>query len=153
MIEISLNQSQTQQLLQNLERNINNTRGAMQNIGEELVSRITENLGHGLDYRGQAFKPLSDKYQKRVPRRRGGIPLNDTRQHIYQNINYKLLGNDGLEVGQLSDQKIGAAHQYGTRKGIPRRPFMPIDEGGNVDLPQDWDSAIIEAITAHLVGF
>lgn len=122
---------------------------ALKAIGADLVSNIQQNLGKGITPWGAAMTPL--KYRK-------GVPLNDTRQHIYQRITYRMLGNSAVEVGMLESEteKIGRLHQYGGTVmfngrpvRIPARPFMPI-RNGQVDLPTAWRDEIVDRLHQHI---
>lgn len=78
----------------------------LKDIGAGLVSNIQQSLGRGMTPWGDAMKPL--KYRK-------GVPLNDTRQHIYNRITHRLTGQSAVDVGILDSAraKIGRVHQYG----------------------------------------
>lgn len=140
--------------LQNLTRHVNNMQPVYDDIGAMLVGRITENLGRGITPWGDSFQPLSESYIKAKPRRAGGIPLNDTRQHIYQKITHHS-NNDGVEVGLFDNdaEKIGAHHQFGSKPGsrqnIPSRPFLPIINNA-ADLPYSWEQDIVDIISDYL---
>ena len=105
---------------------------------------------------------------------RQGVPLNDTRMHIYQRITYAADTNS-VRVGLLDSEsaKIGQVHQFGavikpvhakmlrfTPRGfkkpffakqvtIPARPFMPI-RNGVADLPAEWMDQVLETMRKHL---
>lgn len=140
-------------------------RPLLKDVGAGLVSNIKQNLGRGMTPWGNAMKPL--KYRR-------GVPLNDTRQHIYNRITHRLVGSNAVEVGMLDSAtaKIGRVHQYGatilpkqgkylrfqTHDGawhtlrqavIPARPFLPI-HAGRVDLPATWRDEILDQIREHL---
>lgn len=140
-------------------------RPLLRDIGAGLVSNIKQNLGRGMTPWGDAMKPL--KYRQ-------GVPLNDTRQHIYNRITHRLTGSNAVEVGILDSAKakIGQVHQYGatilpkhgkylrfkTRDGawhtlrqavIPARPFLPI-RAGRADLPAQWRDEILDQARDHI---
>ena len=76
-IQITLDDAEINAALNNLVRHINNLQPAMNDIGEALVGLIQEQLGRGETPWGDAFEPLSAAYIDAVPRRAGGIPLNN----------------------------------------------------------------------------
>ncbi len=83
-------------------------------------------LGHGETPWGGRFAPLSEAYMEANPRRRGGIPLNDTHQHIMNRINAHA-GSDYVDVGILDNPRtpgLAIMHQFGI--GVPARPYLPI---------------------------
>ena len=99
-IQITLDDTEINAALNNLARHINNLQPAMNSIGNALVGLIHEQLGRGNTPWGDPFEPLSEAYIKAVPRRAGGIPLNDTHQHIFNRINSQS-GSDYVEVGLI----------------------------------------------------
>ncbi|MDP2904323.1 MAG: hypothetical protein Q8N96_14650, partial [Methylovulum sp.] len=110
---------------------------------------IQGRLNRGETPWGEAFEPLSDAYIEAMPRREGGIPLNDTHQHIMNRINSQA-GGDYVSVGLLDHPEtpgLAMAHQFGI--GVPARPFMPI-YNGQVDLPQAWTAEVLAIIGRHL---
>jgi phage gpG-like protein len=152
-------------LLDRLKSNVTNLRPAMADIGANMVSLIHEKLGQGVTPWGEAMKPL--KFRK-------GVPLNDTRMHIYQRITYAADSNS-VRVGMLDSEssKIGQVHQFGavikpvkakrlvfTPRGfkkpffakqvtIPARPFMPI-RNEVADLPTEWMDQVLETMRKNL---
>lgn len=180
---VTIDSSRLSAALQSLGRELSDPSDALTDIGRELTDQIRARLGRGIRYDGAAMKPLKVRH---------GVPLNDTRQHIYNRITSQLIGRDTVAVG-MNDGKehIGAVHQFGakidhhaqsrlqsfkvnfstgrsrfasrkkanfeqwTSRGayqteIPPRPFLPIDPGGNADLPQEWETDLIETIKAAL---
>jgi phage gpG-like protein len=162
---VTLNDAEFLALLDRLKSNVTNLRPAMADIGANMVSLIHQNLGQGVTPWGEPMKPL--KYRQ-------GVPLNDTRMHIYQRITYAADTNS-VRVGMLDSEaaKIGQVHQYGavikpvkakmlrfTPRGfkkpffakqvtIPARPFMPI-RNEVADLPTDWMAEVLETMRKHL---
>ena len=98
IIQITVDDAEINPALNNLVHHINNLQPAMDSIGEALLGLIQEQLGRGETPWGDAFEPLSEAYIKAMPRRAGGIPLNDTHQHIFNRINAQS-GSDYVKVG------------------------------------------------------
>ena len=147
MIRITIDTKAVNAELDRIKHTVVGMHTAMERIGNDLVSRIQMHLGHGETPWGQAFAPLKAKRGRRV----GGIPLNDTRQHIYNRITYQA-GSSSVEIGMLdgSTAPIGRVHQFGSsKKNIPPRPFLPIRNDA-VDLPPGWENDIVETIKRHL---
>jgi phage gpG-like protein len=147
MITIELHTAEVTNALNNLSRRVNNLTPALDDIGDALVQNIQLNLGDGKTPWGEPFKPL------KKPRRRGSgigdIPLNDTRQHIYNAITHAVFG-DSLSIGMINNAPIGEVHQFGSEaKGIPARPFLPI-HGNSVILPNDWENEVTSIISHYL---
>lgn len=139
---VTIDSARLSTALQSLGRELSDPSEALTDIGRELADKIRARLGRGIQYDGAAMKPLKV---------RQGVPLNDTRQHIYNRITSQLLGRDTVAVGMFENVPIGVTHQFGsTKKRIPARPFLPIDESGNADLPQEWESDLIETIKSAL---
>lgn len=142
-VEIDLSEVTAE--LQRLQQRVLNLRPAFNKIGVLLESKVREKTGRGIDAWGNPFKPLKATKGRRV----GGVPLNDTRQHIYNKITH-LATSQQVEIGILENSPIGATHQFGSsKKNIPARPFLPIRESGRVDLPGDWSTVIIDTIKVH----
>lgn len=139
----------------------------LDSIGAVMVSEIHGVLSDGTDPWGMPHEPL---------KLRDGVPLNDTRQHIYNRITHSV-STDSVTVGMLdSPEHIGQVQQFGTmdnpikpKKGkylrfkdksgswhalkevkIPPRPFFPI-RSGVVDLPEAWEKEIKVAVKQSLV--
>lgn len=131
--------------LQRLQQRVRDLKPAFKEIGILLSSKAREKTGRGIDAWDNPFAELKATRGRRV----GGVPLNDTRQHIYNKITH-LATAQQLEVGILENSPIAATHQFGSsKKNIPARPFLPIRESGQVDLPEDWNAAILDVIKAH----
>ena len=151
-IQITLDDAEINAALNNLVRHINNLQPAMDDLGEALVGLIQEQLGRGETPWGDAFEPLQ-KPRKTQGRSWGeDIPLNDTRQHLFNRINAQS-GSDYVKVGLLDNPHtpgLAIAHQFGSdRNGLPARPYLPI-RNGQADLPQDWVNEVLRQIEAHL---
>jgi phage virion morphogenesis protein len=144
---IEINTTQVIDVLNHLMQTVSPTgmQPIFRQIGEVLQSEIQTNLGRGQSPWGIPFDPLLR------PRKSGsnGLPLNDTRQHIYNRITFNADAN-GVEVGMLENVPIGLTHQFGSpEKNIPARPFLPI-VGGHVDLPNDWNQNVLDVVDRHL---
>ena len=116
---VTLNDAEFLALLDRMKSNVTNLRPAMVDIGANMVSLIHDKLGIGMTPWGEAMKPL--RYKRKHASKAGeGIPLNDTRMHIYQRITYKA-GSSSLSVGMLDSAtaKIGQVHQFGAVINIP----------------------------------
>lgn len=168
MIKIEIDSHNVTEALKKLSSQVENMYPVFDDIWDLLVQNIQEHLGRGETPWGDQFETLQDA--TKVDRFRGGkkynkngttsvrfyrhmtgdhIPLNDTRKHIYNRIDH-VATRQSLEVGWGGEDPIGQVHQFGSDKNnIPARPFLPIHDDA-VDLPADWESAILEAITKHL---
>ena len=92
---------------------------ALQDIGQAVASRAT------LAFRTPTMRP-----SPWAPRKSGGKwPLLIKSGSLRQSIGWKLRGNNTVVVG--TDKKYAGYHQTGT-KNMPARPFMPVDENGNL---------------------
>ena len=165
-ITVTIDCKEVLEALDQLKQSVGNLRPVMADVGDTLVSLIHENLGQGITPWGEPMEPL--KYRK-------GVPLNDTRMHIYQRITRQAT-DTSVRVGMLDSEtaKIGQVHQYGatikpvkkkllvfTPKGfnhpffarqvtIPPRPFMPI-RFGRADLPPEWEREVLDVLQNHLI--
>jgi phage gpG-like protein len=116
---VTIDDTQVMYLMGQLQVSMDNFKKPMQQIGAMMVSEIHLKLGIGVTPWGDAMKPL--KYKRKHANAPGeGIPLNDTRMHIYQRINYQA-DDKSVRVGMLdsSTAKIGQVHQYGMIIIIP----------------------------------
>lgn len=127
---------------------------ALKAIGAQMADDIRTNIKQGLRYDGSQMEPLKHPERRRqgpYKNRAGPQPLNDTRRHIHDRINSQLISRDTVAVGMLENVPIGSTHQFGSsKKGIPARPFLPIDPAGNVDLPKEWEADMLDVIKAAL---
>lgn len=84
--------------------------------GDTLVNNIKANLGRGMTPWGDPFVPLKNPGVRRRGRGRlSPVPLNDTRQHIYNRITYKVVDDNTVIVGIMdsANARIGRVHQFG----------------------------------------
>ena len=141
---VEIDTSEVTAELNRLSQRAQDMRAVFNKIGVLLVGEAQQTLGRGLDAWGNPLKPLKATRGRRA----GGIPLNDTRTHIYSRIS-RMATADSLKIGLLDDAAngIGRIHQFGTRH-IPPRPFLPI-RNGKVDLPPSWNEIIIDSIQEH----
>jgi hypothetical protein len=112
---VTVNDAEFLALLETMKSRVTNLRPAMVDIGANLVSLIHDKLGIGMTPWGEAMKPL--RYKRKHATKFGeGIPLNDTRMHIYQRITYRA-DTTSLSVGMLDSAtaKIGQVHQFGAQ--------------------------------------
>ena len=164
-MRVTVDDSKLKRALVALVSRIDNPEQELNDIGDALASNIRANLGRGLQYDGAPMKPLKI---------RDGVPLNDTRQHIYNRITHQVIGRDTVVVGMLDSAaaKIGRVHQFGAtiraknarylaipvgdgirlvkQVTIPRRPFLPLTESGAVDLPAAWRAELLEIMKSSL---
>jgi len=154
MINLSLDTTDIERALSNLQRNTNNLRQPLDEIGQTLADNIALNFRDEQSPDGQAWQGLSDTT---IARRRHGNGsgsdkiLNDTGA-LKNSITHNVNGNS-VEVG--TNLEYATTQQFGASKGefgnsapwgdIPARPFMPTDT-----LPSDWESEIMDIISAHI---
>ena len=144
---VTINTTQVMAALNHLQQNLTDMQPVYREIGNTLAHNITMNLGGGLDFHGMPFAPLK-KPRKTDKGFGSGVPLNDTRQHIYNKITFNADGT-GVNVGILEESPIGRTHQFGSsKKNIPARPFLPII-GGHVEMPNDWNRNVMRIIFDH----
>lgn len=149
MLSIDVDALAAKAKMDKLAEAVSNLHAPMAAIGAGLVANIQLGIREGLTPWGDSFAPLKNLRSSNRDARKSDIPLNDTRAHIYDKINYKA-GTDSVEVGMFDDAPIGEVHQFGSKKNnIPARPFLPIDEQGNVNLPADWGLEIEGILLDH----
>lgn len=145
MIKIEVDNREITEALKRLEASVDDMQPAFDDIGASLVANIQVQLGQGKTPWGNAFEPLKARRGRRV----GGIPLNDTRQHIYNRITHNA-DSHSVEIGMNENAPIGITHQFGSKsKNIPPRPFMPIQDD-QVNLPAEWQDELIETLLNHI---
>lgn len=128
-------------------------------IGAAMVSRVRLGFKAGASPYGAAWAPL---------RIRQGQPLRDTGRlqasiasapdrtgvTVGTNVQYAAVHQFGATI---APKKAGGRLVFAGGRGlifakqvkIPARPFMPIDAGGNTNLPPDYQRTIITRIRAH----
>ena len=151
MIKVEVDSREIEAALKKLEKAVTDMRPAFDEIGAGLVANIQLQLGQGETPWGDPFEPLKQPRKRQGNGIGGDVPLNDTRQHIYNRITHNP-SSTGVEVGMLDNDGalIGRVHQFGSDKNnIPARPFMPIKNDA-VDLPDDWVDEILDTITRHI---
>ena len=105
MITVTLDTNKVQAALQQLQQAMGDLQPVMEDIGATLQSLILRNLGQGMTPWGEPMQPL--KYRK-------GVPLNNTRQHIYNRITHQAMPEE-VQIGlfDADSNKIGRVHQFG----------------------------------------
>src|SRR5574343_188528 len=122
--------------------------------GDAMVNNIKANLGRGMTPWGDPFVPLKNPGIRRRGRGRlSPVPLNDTRQHIYNRINYKVNFKTG--ASRFSRKSKANFSQWHTAKErvirIPARPFLPIKNGAVV-LPPAWAKELRRKVEDYLIS-
>ena len=113
-------------------------KSALKVIGAEVKSQAERAFKHP-HYRPSPWAPRKPSYIVKVNKKTGKKtkkldvhPLLIKSGTLSQSIESKMDGDDTVVVG--SSQEYAGYHQFGT-KHMPARPFMPIDENGNL-LPR-----------------
>lgn len=130
MININIDTSQLDKKLIDLKSNVPyalraGVERSLADIGQAVASRAT------LAFRSEPIRP-SPWAPRKPSKRDDGHPLLIKSGSLRQSIGYKVVGKDTVVVG--TDRKYAGYHQFGT-KHMPARPFMPLDENGNL-LPR-----------------
>jgi len=131
---------------------------AMANVGDMLVSRVTECFERGESPDGEQWEPLAEstkrgrlRHNKSNFRKNGKLsargrresaagaqPLVDT-GNLRNSITRNVSGNS-VEVG--TNLIYGALHQFGSANGdVPARPFLPTE-----GLPDAWGQEAVDSI-------
>lgn len=161
-IGVIVEDKQLEDAIFDLQQQSGNIRPVMGVIGRKVGTRIRLGFSSGRSPDGQTWKPL---------RTRVGQPLRDTgrlQSSITQNV-----GDDYVDVG--TNLKYAPVHQFGAtivpKKAsrlvfpikatggvafaksvtIPKRPFMPLDNSGQIDLPAPWQQDVVLALRRHLL--
>ena len=101
-------------------------------IGRKLVNRSRMAYRTGTSPNGAPWTKLKT---------RKGQPLRDTGRMLRSMTHVAMA--DGVDIG--TNVAYAPYHQFGTDKGIPPRPFLPVDS-----MPPPWAKDIFESITGHL---
>jgi len=117
-------------------------RGVLEEIGMAIHRRVLEGFEHQSDPWGRPWKPLSPET---IEKKRSSRILEDTGR-LRQSFAWRLLGRDAVVVG--TNVEYALFHQYGTRRGLPKRPMLPLDEHG-VHLPGEWMKEIERILERH----
>jgi phage virion morphogenesis protein len=127
--------------LNELEKNANNFRPALENIAVILEDDIQTNFNNESSSSGKKWKKLNKK-TKKYKAKRGYKKKLQNRGILASSITSNV-SDKSVEVG--TNLTYGAVHQYGSEaKNIPARPFLPIDEDGQI--PVSLEKEIIEEI-------
>jgi len=162
-VSITINDKAVTDALSRLSAAGGNMGRAMADIGDMMVSRITEGFDQGESPYGEKWKPLADdtkhgrlRHNKSNFRKNGKLsakgrresasgfqPLVDT-GNLRNSITRNVSGNS-VEVG--TDLIYGATHQFGSENGdIPARPFLPTD-----GLPDAWAQEAVDSIGEQIM--
>jgi phage virion morphogenesis protein len=160
MMTITIDDRAVLQALSELRARVQNTKPAMKDIGEELVSRILDSFEREASPYGEKWAPLKPATilgrarrfkTKKAKRAAVANPriLQDTGA-LRSSIEIQSVSNDHVTV--WSRQPYAGVHQFGSaRKNIQARRFFPIRED-RVDLPPEWSDAIRRIVANHLRG-
>jgi phage virion morphogenesis protein len=155
MISITLDDRAILAALAQLRDHARDLAPAFREIGSSLVDEIKLGFSAGRSPYGVAWKPLSPVTQAaNKGRRRGGEPLRDTGK-LMNSITYRLLGQNGVEVGTADFQPKAATHQFGSANAwgrgirVPARPYLPA-QGNTAVLPDAWRQLVLEILRDHL---
>ena len=155
MIRIALDDRAILAALARLRDQARDPSPAFREIGSSLVDEIRLGFTDGRSPYGVPWKPLSPATQAaNKGRRRGGQPLLDTGK-LRSSITFRLLGEQGVEVGTSDYEKKAATHQFGSNNAwgrrikVPARPFLPI-RGQTADLPERWREQVLDILRDHL---
>jgi phage virion morphogenesis protein len=127
--------------LQELDKNANNFRPALENIALILEDDIQNNFDKESDSSGKKWKRLK-KNTLKYKNKRGYKKKLQNRGILASSITSNVTPK-GVEVG--TNLSYAPVHQKGSeKKNIPARPFMPINEDGQI--PVSLEKEIIEEI-------
>jgi len=145
--KVDFDASATLRELGRLIRAAENPRDALDAIGFEFASRVDRTFDAQSDPWNRAWRPLSPlTLRLRRKRGKGAEILRDTGR-LAASITHNVVGNEA-HVG--SNVRYGRHHQTGRR--VPYRPFLPVLEGGTVDLPGDWERSALDIVRNLLRG-
>lgn len=160
MLTITVDDAQVMAALGKLRSRASDMTPVMTDIGEELVSRILDSFEREASPYGEKWAPLKPATilgrarrfkTKKAKQAAVANPriLQDTGT-LRTSIEIKSVGNDHVTV--WSRAEYAATHQFGSaRKNIPARPFFPVRED-RVDLPTEWQKAIVNQIQLHMTA-
>lgn len=137
MIEIHIDDEHIRRALNNLQRASSNLRPALKEIGKTLKESTHKRFETTTSPDGSAW-PLNSVLSTLLYKE-GDRPLTDG-GILGDTINYRLLGNDAVEIG--SPMKYAAMQQFGGKKSefpklwgdIPARPFLGISDDDKNDI-------------------
>jgi phage gpG-like protein len=97
-------------------------------MGAEFKFICVQNLGEdGID-RPSEWSDLSSKYAKRVGREYATLDLTG---NLLRSIRMETFDDHSTVYVNMDDCPYAARHQFGDEK-MPKRPFFPIDENGEI---------------------
>ena len=142
-------------LLDQLSEHADHMQPVMDEAGNYLQNIIEESFESGRSPDGETWSPLADstliqKTKDGSPQSMGKLLYDEGT--LSESIGYEA-NNEGLTVGVNAYSKGGypypVVHQFGSEDGkIPARPFMPIDNDG--ELYEDIQEELITLITEFL---
>lgn len=143
MIELSADTREAMRSLDAVLGSLRDPSPALNAIGQEFASKTLLGFRDSRSPWGEAWAPLQPStLRQRRKKGKGAKPLLDTTQ-LEGSHTYKVSG-DTVEIG--GNVEYASYQQFGTKRGIPARPFLPIRYPDRVDLPADWEADALALI-------
>lgn len=125
-------------LIQRVRAKIEDIDPMLEAFGDILESKVDLNFRDQVDYKGSALQQLSALTiaRRRTGNGSGNVQILRDTGRLQQTLRHEVsAGALLLSLGGGPANSSAAVHQFGsTKKNIPRRAVMPIDEAGNADL-------------------
>lgn len=145
--EIKVDDETLTSALEALRRNVTDLRPAMRDIAEALRTETEENF---LREGRPAWRPLAPAT---VARRGSSHPILQRSGQLAASVATRY---DATSASVGTNKVYGAIHQFGGQAGrgrrvtIPARPYLPVDQSGN--LPYDVRTVVLDVIIDHIAG-
>lgn len=127
-------------------------RPAMDSIGFALEQRIALCFEDQASPWGTPWAPLKPAtLKRRRDEGRDGVSILRDLGLLLGSLSYQATAQ-GVDVRIGAEDRPAAVHQFGSSRGVPARPFLPIRPDGRLDLPPDWYAEVMDTLAAHLEG-
>lgn len=162
-IRIDTDEAQTKRLFDRVVAAVNNPERAMRSMSLDLRSLVHGTFRSETDPWGTAWPPhspttLAERKRKGILGRKLLVERAGP-QSLFGSIAAENTASTATVTAGGNENNFPEVHQFGNPDNlawgqalapIPARPFMPIDESGNVDFPRDWLIEMLAPLEKYL---
>lgn len=144
-----MNADQVIAIFNRLEASLDDLSPVMDGVRKNLEQLVRTTFRLSVDPYGRRWKSLAPAtiLQRRKKGIQGSSPLFATGE-LFASIDGRASGQEASVFVGTEDRPAGK-HQFGDGN-IPARPFLPIDDNNDVDLPESWAVEIMQPIIDRL---
>lgn len=163
-VKVELDDGVLKQKLAELEQGAAAPKEMLQAIGRSVVTRIRLGFKTGRSPQGARWAPLKWRL---------GQPLRD-KGHLQASVVANPPTADGIEIGTNKVQarlqhfggevvpkngphlvfknQLSGGLVFAKKVVLPARPFMPVNDSGQIDIPPAWEAGMLAIVKRHFEG-